>query len=254
VYFIASLLYIKTKQKTQILVALGLLLLYWGVMTLIPVPGIGAANFERGTNFASWLDSIILKGHMWKNTKTWDPEGFLGTIPAIASGIIGMLVGQIINCPIPKKQILKKLLIIGASITVLGIIWNVVFPINKSIWTSSYVLFSSGIATLSLGVLYYVIEIINYKKWTKFFLIWGVNPMFIFFFSPILSRSMSAIEIQNPTIITSKINLEDYFYSFYIVPYFSKPMDASLAYAVSYTLLWSLIVLILHKNKLVFKV
>ena len=253
VYFITSLLYTKTSKRTQILVAAGLLILYWVLMTCIPVPGIGV-NLEKGTNFASWLDGIILKGHMWITTKTWDPEGVLSTIPAIASGIIGMLVGQLINRPLPKRQILKKLLIVGVSITFLGIIWNVTFPINKSIWTSSYVLFSSGLATLCLSVLYYIIEIVNYKKWTKFFLIWGVNPMFVFFFSPIISRTMSAIEIQNPKMITSKINLEDYFYSFCIVPNFANPLNASLAYALSYALLWSFILWILYKNKLIFKV
>lgn len=253
VYFFASLLYTKTTQKTQVLVALGLLLLYWGLMTLIPVPGIGA-NLEKGTNFASWLDGIILKGHMWFTTKTWDPEGFLSTIPAIASGIIGMLVGQIINRPLPKIQIVKKMLIVGLSITVLGIIWNVVFPINKSLWTSSYVLFTSGLATLSLTILYYLIEIVNYKKWTKLFLIWGVNPMFVFFFSAIIPRVLTTIEIQNPKIITRKINLQDYFYSFCVVPSFNNPLNASLTFALYYAVFWTFILWILYKNKLVFKV
>jgi len=254
VYFFSSLLYTKTKQKTQILVAIGLLLLYWGLMTLIPIPGIGAANFEKGTNFASWLDGIILKDHMWFSTKTWDPEGFLSTIPAIASGIIGLLIGQIINSPLQKLEIVKKTLIVGVSITILGVIWNFVFPINKSLWTSSYVLFTSGLATLCLAFLYYIIEVINYKKWTQFFLIWGVNPMFVFFFSPIISRTMSAIEIQNPSMITSKINLEDYFYSFIVVPSFDNPLNASLAFALYYAIFWSFILWVLHKNKLIFKV
>ncbi len=253
VYFFASLLYTKTSQKTQVLVALGLLLLYWGLMTLIPVPGIGV-NLEKGTNFASWLDGIVLKDHMWLTTKTWDPEGFLSTIPAIASGIIGMLVGQIINHPLPKIQIAKKLLIVGVSITIVGIIWNIVFPINKSLWTSSYVLFTSGLATLSLTILYYIIEIANYKKWTKLFLIWGVNPMFVFFFSGIIPRVLSTIEIQNPKITTSKINLQEYFYSFYVVPSFDNPLNASLAFALYYAIFWSFILWILYKNKLVFKV
>ncbi len=253
VYFFTSLLYIKANQKTQILVALGLLLLYWGLMTLIPVPGIGAANFEKGTNLASWLDGVILKDHMWFSTKTWDPEGFLSTIPAIASGIIGLLIGQLLNRTIKKTEILRRMILAGILIIILGVVWNEVFPINKSIWTSSYVLFTSGLATLCLSLFYYTIEIVNYKKWTKFFLIWGVNPMLVFFFSPIISRTMRAIEIQNPQINTERINLEDYFYNYWIVPAFTNPLNASLAYALSYALLWSFIVWILYQKKLVFK-
>ena len=254
VYFFTALLYMKTTQKTQILVALGLVVLYWGFMALLPVPGIGAANFEKGTNFASWLDGVVLKGHMWITTKTWDPEGFLSTLPSIASGIIGMLVGQLMNRPLPKILIVRNMLIVGASIAILGLLWNLVFPINKSLWTSSYVLFTSGLATLCLAALYYIIEIANYKKWTKLFLIWGVNPMFVFFFSGIIPRVLSTIEIRNPQVISSKINLEDYFYSFYVVPSYDNPLNASLAFALYYAVFWSFIVWILYKNKLVFKV
>ena len=254
VYFCASLLYLKANQKTQLLVALGLLLFYWGLMALIPVPGIGAANFEKGTNLAAWLDGVLLKNHMWSSTKTWDPEGILSTIPTIASGIIGMLMGQLINRPMKKMLIFRRMILAGIVIIILGIVWNEVFPINKSIWTSSYVLFTSGLATLCLSLLYYIIEIANYKKWTKFFLIWGVNPMLVFFFSPIISWTMRAIEIQNPQINTERINLEDYFYNFWIVPTFTNPLNASLAYALSYALLWFLILWILYKQKLVFKV
>lgn len=254
VYFFASLLYLIANQKTQIFVALGLLFLYWGLMALIPVPGIGAANFEKGTNLAAWLDSILLKNHMWSSTKTWDPEGLLSTIPAIASGIIGMLMGQLLNRPIKKTEILRRMILVSIVIIILGVVWNVAFPINKSIWTSSYVLFTSGLATLCLSLLYYIIEIANYKKWTKFFLIWGVNPMLVFFFSPIISWTIRAIEIQNPQINTERINLEDYFYNFWIVPTFTNPLNASLAYALSYALLWSFIVWVLYQKKLVFKV
>lgn len=254
VYLFVAILYTKTTQKTQVLTAIGLLLFYWGLMTLIPVPGIGTANFEKGTNLASWLDGVLLDGHMWTFTKTWDPEGFLSTIPAIASGIIGLLVGQLLNRPLPKMEIVKKMILIGVSITVVGIIWSTAFPINKSIWTSSYVLFTSGLATLSLTFLYYVIEIANYKKWTKFFLIWGVNPMFVFFFSPIISWVLAAIKIQNPQIASKQINVQSYFYNFWVVPTFNNPLDASLAFALSYALLWSFILWILYKNKLVFKV
>ncbi|MFV5701864.1 acyltransferase family protein [Flavobacterium sp. XS2P12] len=170
VYFIISLLYLKTTQKTQLIVTSTILLGYWAIMTLIPVPEIGLANLEKGTNLASWIDSILLKDHVWAVTKTWDPEGILSTIPAIASGIIGLLIGQLLNRPLPKLEIAKRMGITGMSLIILTLLWSIVFPLNKSLWTSSFVLYTSGLAILSLTLFYYVIDIANYKNGQSYFL------------------------------------------------------------------------------------
>ena len=254
VYFFVSLLYLKTNQRTQLLTAISLLLLYWGLMALVPVPGIGAANFEKGTNLGAWIDGVVLKGHMWIFSKTWDPEGILSTLPAIASGIIGLLIGQLINRPLPKLEIVKKMAIIGVLITIAGLLWNLVFPINKSLWTSSYVLYTSGLAILCLTVLFYLIEVANYKNWTKLFLIWGVNPMVVFFFSGIIPQGLRMILFQNPKIPAEQINLQKYLYSFGIEPFFNNPMTASVVGALIYVGIWSFILWLFYKNKLVFKV
>ena len=254
VYFIISLLYLKTTQKTQLIVASTILLGYWVIMTLISVPGIGLANLEKGTNLASWIDSILLKDHVWAVTKTWDPEGILSTIPAIASGIIGLLIGQLLNRPLPKLEIAKRMGIAGIILIILGLLWSIVFPLNKSLWTSSFVLYTSGLAILSLTLFYYVIDIENYKKWTKLFLVWGVNPMIVFFFSEIIPQGLEMIQFQNPEIPSEQINLQNYLYSFWIAPVFNNPMTASLAGALIYVTIWSLILGIFYKHKLIFKV
>lgn len=254
IYFIISLLYLKTTQKTQLLVALALLLGYWGIMTLIPVPGIGISNLEKGTNLASWIDSIVLKGHMWEVTNTWDPEGILSAIPAIATGIIGMFIGQLLKRTIPKLEIAKRMGIYGAVLVSLALVWNIVFPINKSLWTSSFVLYTAGLAILSLTVFYYIIDISNYKKWTKIFLFWGVNPMIVFFLSEIIPQAFQMISLQNPTITTEQINLLDYIYSFGVLPFFNNPMTASLAFALIYTGFWTILLWYFYKNKMIFKV
>lgn len=254
VYFFVSLLYLKTNLKTQLLVAAAILLGYWIVMAFVPVPGFGAANFEKGTNLAAWLDNLVLKGHLWSYSKTWDPEGILSTLPAIATGIFGMLIGQVLNLKIPKIEIIKKTAIIGIALLSTGLLWSIVFPINKSLWTSSYVLYTAGIATICLTLLYWIIDVLNYKKWIKPFLIWGVNPMIVFFFSGIIPRVLSAIKIKNPEIATEKINLQSYIYNHNIVPLFSNPLDASLTYALVYAVFWSLILWIFYKNKMIFKV
>ena len=254
VYFVVSLLYLKTSQKTQIIPAIVLLLGYWAIMTLIPVPGIGEANLDKGTNLASWLDNILLKGHMYRGTVTWDPEGILSTIPSIVNGIIGLLIGQLLQTDMIKIQKAQRMGIIGTILIFFGLIWDIIFPINKSLWTSSYVLYTTGLATVVLTILYYIIDIANYKKGFKPFLVWGVNPMIVFFTSQIIPQALVMIEFQNPHHPAEKINLLNYLYTFGIAPFFSNPMTASLAGALVYVGIWTFILWVFYKKKLIFKV
>ena len=254
VYFVVSLLYLKTSQRTQIITGIVLLLSYWAIMTLIPVPGIGEANLDKGTNLASWLDSVLLKGHMYRGTVTWDPEGILSTIPSIVNGIIGLLIGQVLQADTIKIQKAQRMGIIGTILIFFGLIWDIVFPINKSLWTSSYVLYTTGLATVFLTILYYTIDIANYKKGFKPFLIWGVNPMIVFFTSQIIPQALVMIQFKNPHNPEEQINLLSYLYNFGIAPFFSNPMTASLAGALVYVCIWTFILWIFYRNKLIFKV
>ena len=254
VYFFSSVLYLKSTIRTQIIVAVLLLLGYWALMALVPVPGFGTANFEKGTNLSAYIDNLCLKNHMYSQTKTWDPEGILNTIPAVASGIIGIFIGQLLNSNITKIEIVKKICLYGFGLIVLGLIWNLKFPINKSLWSSSYVIYTAGLATLILCALYFITEIANYKKWGYLFLIWGVNPIFVFFFSGILSRGLSMIKVNHPGIPSEPLGIQSYFYKYGILPLFENPMNASLAFALIYCLMWSSILWFFYKNKLIFKV
>ncbi|MDQ6472479.1 DUF5009 domain-containing protein [Flavobacterium sp. LHD-80] len=254
VYFFTSILYLKSNLKTQLIVLATLLIGYWLLMAFVPVPGFGPANFEKGTNLAAWLDDTLLNGHLWIASKTWDPEGILSTLPAIGTGILGMYIGQILNSQATKTEILKKTAISGVVLVIGGLLWNIIFPINKSLWTSSYVLYTAGIGTLCLTILYYIIDVQGYKKWTKFFLIWGVNPMIVFFFSGVIPRVLSAIKLQNPEIGGEEISLQSAIYKHGIVPCFENPLNSSLAYALAYAAFWSIILWIFYKKKLIFKV
>ncbi|MGL2995159.1 acyltransferase family protein [Flavobacterium sp. TSSA_36] len=254
VYFFAALLYLKREYQKQILTACVLLLGYWAIMTLIPVPGVGPANLDKGSNLAAWLDNTLLNGHLWDVVKTWDPEGILSTLPAIASGIIGMLIGQLFQLPISKIELVKKIAIYGLGLLLLGVFWDIFFPINKSLWTSSYAVYTAGIASLCLIVLYYIIDVKRVDKWCQVFLFWGVNPMIVFFFSGIIPRVLSGIQIQNPNLPTETLSIQSYLYDFIISPCFENPMNASLAYALSYATFWCMILWILFKKKLIFKV
>lgn len=254
VYFFTALLYLKTTQRIQLIIATSVLVTYWILMAFIPVPGFGEANFEKGTNLAAWLDNLLLNGHLWSFSKTWDPEGILSTLPAVATGILGMHIGQILNQKVAKITISKKVVIIGILWVILGLITNEIFPINKALWSSSYVLYTAGLATIILGILYYLIDGLNYKKGTKLFLIWGVNPMIVFFFSGIIPRVLSMIKVENPEVSGEPLGLQSYFYNYGIAPQFENPMNASLTYALLYVLFWSIILWIFYKNKLIFKV
>lgn len=255
VYFIVSLLYFKTNWQTQTFLGIAVLLVYWGLMTLIPVPGVGEANFEKGTNLAAWLDNYLLPGHLWATSKTWDPEGILSTLPAIGTGIAGLLVGTLLTSHFSKDK--KAVYLLTGSILgiVIGLLWNVAFPINKALWTSSYVLYAAGIASACLVILYYVIDVLGIAGWTKFFVIFGVNPMVVFFFSGIIPRVLSSITINYPNDPTrDPVGLQAYFYQFILSPFFQDPADASFAYALTYLTLWFVILYILYRKKLVFKV
>lgn len=254
VYFFTALLYLKTTQKVQLLTAIVLLLGYWGLMTLVSVPGIGPANLNVNTNLAAWFDNTLLTGHLWIYTVTWDPEGILSTVPAIASGISGLLIGQLLNRSLPPMGIIKNMMQVGIFLIILGLLWNMMFPLNKNLWTSSYVLYTSGIAMLTLAFLYYVIDVAHYKKWAMLFLVWGVNPMIVFFFSGIVSKILHAVEIKNPENVDKQITIQDYFYNHCIVPYFTEPKSASVTFAIANVIMWSFVLWILYKKKIIVKV
>lgn len=254
VYFFATLFYLKTSSKTLFSIITVLLLGYWALMTLVPVPGIGDPNLNPGTNLAAWIDNLFLENHMYIATKTWDPEGILSTIPSIATGLLGVVIGQILCSSVSKNEKAKKMGLLSLLFIALGLMWSIVFPLNKSLWTSSYVLFTAGLATLFLTVFYYIIDLKKIKKGTTLLLMWGVNPMLVFFASGIIPRSLAMIQFPNPKMADEVINLQRYLYEFWIAPFFSNPMTASLTAALTYVLIWHGILYLFYKNKRILKV
>ena len=254
VYFFTALLYLVASQTWQIIIAAFLLILYWVLMTQVNIPEFGAPNLEKATNMSAWIDNLLLEGHMYVVSKTWDPEGVLSTLPAIASGIIGLLTGQILSQDSTKKKKIQNLVISGFLLLLTGLAWDQTFPINKPLWTSSYVLFVSGLATLLLTLLYWLIEVAGFKKWTTFFVIWGVNPMIVFFYSGVIPRALGMIKVQDPQKKELEISLQEYLYHYGVVPFYDSPFNASLAWALYYVVFWSIILWIFFRNKLIFKV
>lgn len=255
VYLIISVIYATTNTTTQVIIGLVCLLGYWGLMSLVPVPGVGPANFEKGTNLAAWLDNFLLPGHLWVTSKTWDPEGILSTIPAIGTGIAGVLAGSWLSSRFSANKKAAYLILAGVLGVGLGMLWNIVFPINKALWTSSFVLYTAGWALLVLGLLYFLIDVIRFDFWTKPFVIFGVNPMVVFFFSGIIPRALNMIDIPVPQNgAEASTGLVSWLYEYWIAPFFSAPKNASLAGAIVYLVIWFIILIYFYRRKLIFKV
>jgi predicted acyltransferase len=176
VFLVCALLFLNTDWKTQAKTAAVLLVAYWILMAYIPVPGIGKPDLSGPmNNWANYIDTLLLPGYMWQ--KTWDPEGILSTIPAIGTGIAGMLVGKLILSVNENYKRLVWLFFAGFSAYAVGELWDQFFPINKNIWSSSYVMYAAGLATMSLAACILLVDILGYKNWTKLGRVYGANAI-----------------------------------------------------------------------------
>lgn len=250
VYLVVSLLYSRCRLSTLIVFCVLFLVLYYVLMSQINVPGIGPANFEKGTNLAAWFDNLILENHLWSVAKTWDPEGLLSTIPAFSTGLLGVFVGLILNSKQSKKTM--YLVILGTTVLGIGLIVDTIFPINKALWSSSFVCFTAGLATLVLSIFYVIIDVYRLTNWTHFFVVFGVNPMVVFFFSGIVPRSLSMIEVSNRSGVQQDII--SYLYTDYIKFYIENPYTASLVGGLVYIVIWYIILTVFYRKNLLFKV
>lgn len=251
VYLIAALLFLKTSLKTQVGIAAFFLLLYWALMTLIPVPGVGYANLEPTTNLAAYIDNLLLQGHLWSATKVWDPEGILSTIPAIATTLSGIFLGYWLLSDKDKMTKVIWIFVFANFSVVLGLFWDLAFPMNKNIWTSSYVLYTTGLALHFFAMCYWLIDMKGYTFWIKPFLVYGSNAITVFFLSGIMARMMSIIRWEK--VPGEVITLKGYIYESFFTPYFS-PINASFAFALFYVLLWLGIMWIFYAKKIFIKI
>lgn len=179
VYFISTLLYLNTTQKTRDVLFAGLLIGYYIIMVFVPVPDTGKASLDPETNMGAWVDRVVFStNHLWSESKIWDPEGLLGTLPAIATALFGIRVGSWLKRKDRDDAVkVSWLFIYGFIAIVAGMLWGLFFPINKALWTSSYVLYTGGWATVALAMCYWLIDVQGYKKVATFFVPLGVNAI-----------------------------------------------------------------------------
>jgi predicted acyltransferase len=252
-YLITSIIFLHTDWKQLAFIGAGLLLAYWLLISAIPVPGCEITTIDdKACNFAAYVDRIVFgENHIWKQAKVYDPEGLLSTLPAIATTISGVLTGIWLKT---KKSDLEKvggLFFFGVTLLALAWAWNFFFPYNKALWTSSYVVCTTGLALCFLGFCYWLIDIKGYKLWTKPFVIFGVNALALYVFSGLLSKILGLIKVSGAS--GEQISLQSWIFK-NIFFQIASPINASLLYAVSYILLWLFLMWLLYRKKIYIKV
>lgn len=251
VFLFCALLYFYLNWRLQALVFAGILIAYYFLMNLVPVPGIGPANLEINTNLAAWLDNKLLSGHLWVQTKTWDPEGILSTLPAIATGISGMLIGHLLTSDVAMPTRLYRLIGSGAALIVLGLCWSITFPFNKALWTSSYVLYTSGLATVLLASFYWIIDYKGIYTWSKPLLWYGVNALIVFVASGLLVKILLRVKITVAE--ETKISACSYLFDTLFTPWLS-PINASLGFALMWVVFFGIILSLLYRRNIIIKI
>jgi len=253
VFIISSIIFIKVSNKTIFKIFIVILALYWALMTFIPVPGVGYPNLEKETNLAAWIDrGILTEAHTWASSKTWDPEGILSTLPAVGTCLFGILVGVWMRRKdVDNATKVAWLFTAGIASVILGLLWDLQFPINKALWTSSYVLYAGGLASIGLALCYWMIDVQGYKKFTTPFVVYGVNAITVFFLAGLMPRILNLIQITKPD--GTKTGLLVRFYETCYTPFFS-PINASLAWAITYVLGFYVLLYFMYKKNIIIKV
>ncbi len=247
-YLFAAALYLYTGARGQVSAIVALLLGYWALQALIPAPGAAAPVLEPGADLGAYLDrAIFTTDHLWQGTKTWDPEGLLSTLPAIATALLGGLAGTWMRSDRAPLDKVAGLFVLGSAGVVLGLAWGELFPINKNLWTSSYVLFTAGLAAHFLALCYYLIDVKGYRKWSKAFVIFGSNAIAAYVLS-----SLGAVTLELIKVGDDDASLKTYIFTKFYVSWL-EPVDASLLFAISYVLFWLAIMSVLHRKRIFIK-
>jgi predicted acyltransferase len=219
---------------------------YWLLMTRVPVPDGPPPNLDPGKNLAAWVDRLLLEGHLWRQTRTWDPEGVLSTLPAIATTLLGVLAGVWLRSDRPPFAKAVGLMGAGLLLEALGVLWHASFPINKNLWTSSYALFTAGLASAALGLVYLAADVHGRRGWARPGIVFGRNAIFVFVASGLVAKALLAAR---PGGVSLQARIHATVFEAWLPPF-----PASLAHAAAILLAWYLVLLWMDRKGLYFKV
>ncbi len=250
-YLVAALIFLKTNLRQQLIITAALLVGYWLIMTLVPAPGFNSGDYSREGCIACFIDRKVLGSHIWSQGKIYDPEGLLSTLPAIATTLLGVISGALLRSSRKQYEKVSLLFIAGLSCIIAGWLWNLFFPINKSLWTSSYVLFTGGLAMQFLALCYWLVDMKAYRRWATPFVVFGVNAIALFVGSGLMARLMGLIKV--PRADGTRIALKTWLYDKLFLSWL-PPYPASLSFAIAFILLWLGLMWILYKRKIFIKI
>jgi predicted acyltransferase len=261
-YIVAALVSWRASWRRIAWIVAVLLLGYWVLLTVVPVPGQGAIGAdllgEKARTLAAWVDHITLDwsrwglgNHIWDGSGVYDPEGLLSTIPAIATTLIGVLVGRWLASERALGDRLRGLAMAGIVMACVGLLWSALFPINKNLWTSSYVLFTGGVASCALAVIAWVLDVKHWEGWTSPFVVFGINPITAY-----VGAELSAVLLDSSIKFRVGGRLQSahaLFYERALAPWLD-PRAASLAYALCFVALWYAILVVLYRRGIRIKI
>jgi len=257
-YLVAGLLTLRTTVRQQVGIVAGILVGYWALMALAAVPPTGLPGWmvwgKPGTTVDAWLDRVLLTpNHLWVGGDGLrDPEGLLSTLPAVGTAMLGNLAGRwIARRDLGLAERMNGLFAVGALGMAAGLVWHWVFPINKSLWTSSYVVFTAGLAAVALATCLWVIDVRRVTGWTRPFVVYGTNPMIAFLGSGLLARliySIARVDVGG-----ERVSLVEAVYRTALLPWLD-PRVASLAFALLFVGFWYLALRWCWQRNIVFRV
>jgi predicted acyltransferase len=246
-FLIASAIVLFTSRRGRAAATAAILLGYWAVMKLVPVPGSGAGVLEPGRDLGAYIDRAVFgTAHLWSQARTWDPEGLLSTLPAVATVLLGVFTGEWLRSARSRSEKVRGMTLAGAGAVALGLAWGTVFPINKPLWTSSYVVFTAGAALMTLALCYWSLDVRGHRRWGYPFHLFGVNAIAAFFLSSLFARIIGIRWTEGPSL---KALVYEPLFSSWLAP-----QNASLAYALTFVVLWTGIMWGFHRAGVYWKV
>ena len=253
-YVTSAMVALWSSRRGQVLTIIGCLVSYWILMRFVPVPGFGVPTrdmpfLDQNRNLAAWLDRKLLMGHLYDVTR--DPEGVISTIPAIATSLLGVLTGEWIRSERSPRVKALGLLGFGVIGLIAGKVLNVWFPINKNLWTPSFVIFTAGFALVALAVCYWILDIRQWRGWAKPFLVFGVNPIAAYVFAEMIAHWIDRMGIQLAD--GSVVTWQEKIYQRLFAPLASPP-NASLIYALTYVLMCWVAMWVLERRGIYLKI
>jgi predicted acyltransferase len=245
-YFFASIIFLNTKVRTQIAITIGLLIFYWLLVKFVPAPGFAPGDLTKEGSLPSFIDRVVFGKHVWAQARVYDPEGLLSTVPAIATTLIGVLTGTWLRTEKTRYEKAAGMFVAGAICVAIGWAWNSFFPINKALWTSSYVLFTGGLALQFLAFCYWLIDIKDYRRWAKPFEVFGLNAIALYVVADVIAVLLGTVRVGGAT-------LGGWIYH-RVFASWASPLNASLAFAIFFVLVCLALMWILYNRKLFLKV